>query len=283
MSVSLERAVYFDHEAGHGGGFIDLVMLTGGARTRPEAAEWLAQDGILPQRESAEASRSRRHKEDKDRARKIATALGLWRKAIPLRGSVGEIYLRESQAIGAPLDKANLRFVADCPLQPYFPDERNHPAIIAAVQKSTGNFVGAHISYLTPDGSGKADISPSRKMIGRVHGGHVHLAPGATVIVAEGLETALSAWELGVDCAPNIGAIAALSASGVASFEWPPETRKLLIAFDRDASGAGERAAHALTVRARGSGLSASLLPPPPNFNDWNDAARANAKGFSNE
>ena len=56
-------------------------------------------------------------------------------------------------------------------------------------------------------------------MAGGVGGGHVRLIAGARLVIGEGIECALSAWE-GLDD-PAAGCIAALSAGGVAALRWP--------------------------------------------------------------
>ena len=137
------------------------------------------------------------------------------------------------------------------------------------------------MTYLRRDGSGKADVTPSRKMVGTVGGGHVPLIPGGRLVVAEGIESALSAWEVAVNIEgvppDTLGAVAALSAGGVKALAWPAGTSALLIAPDRDASGAGERDAEALAYRAYAAGLSVAFLRPPEGCSDWNDPAAREA------
>jgi len=158
-------------------------------------------------------------------------------------------------------------------LTPYRPDRRTAPAIVAAVVDSTGQLIGAHLTYLARDGSGKAQIASSRKMVGAVRGGHVPLIAGATMVVAEGIESALSAWEAYRATGREAGALAALSAGGLAGLNWPKNVTKLVIAPDRDFSGAGLEAAKELARRADSAGLEVDLLAPPEGFADWNDAA----------
>ena len=63
--------------------------------------------------------------------------------------------------------------------------------------------------YLLPNGAGKATAQPSKRTLGRLQGGGVWLGEVMdTVVVAEGIETALS-----VQCATGIPAVATLSAT----------------------------------------------------------------------
>ena len=69
-----------------------------------------------------------------DRAWKTTAAVDLWKAGTaPLGGTAVEIYLRRARAIGAPLEAAELRFLAAAPFTPYAPDRRRHPAMVAAV------------------------------------------------------------------------------------------------------------------------------------------------------
>ena len=161
-------------------------------------------------------------------------------------------------------------------MSPYASDTAVRPALVAAVRSAAGALTGAHLTFLQADGARKAEIAPNRKMVGTVGGCHVRLLPGADLVVAEGLESALSAWgeAANLGAPAGLGAVAALSAGGVARFEWPAGTRSLIIAPDRDASGTGEKAADALARRAHAYGLKVSILAPPVGATDWNEAVR---------
>jgi phage/plasmid primase-like uncharacterized protein len=95
-------------------------------------------------------------------------------------------------------------------------------------------------------------------------------APGDTLVVAEGLETALSARG-----ALGAGAWAFLSAENLAQFEPPPVVDRLIIAADRD--NAGRNAAERLRLRVKGV-IACEIALPPNDYPDWNDWARARAQ-----
>ncbi len=278
LAVRPDRGVWRDHEAGVGGGVLDLVVHAGQAQDRAEAARLLEGEGVIAARESPTEAHRRAAALSAERTAKEAVASALVARAKPVERSPAATWLRTARAILAPLDGAALGFLADAPLTPYRPDGRTGPAMVAAVV-SGGRVTGAHLTFLRADGLGKADVSPARKMVGTVGGGFVPLIPGTQLVVAEGVESALSAWEAagkaeGPDGA-SLGCVAALSAGGVAAMRWPDRIRALLIAPDRDASGAGERAAQALASRAHAAGLDVAFIRPPPGCGDWNDVARA--------
>lgn len=83
------------------------------------------------------------------------------------------------------------------------------------------------------------------------------------LIVAEGIESALAASALF-----GLPAAAALSAHGMAVFEWPPETRELFIAADNDGNGTGIQAAEKLARRALLEGIKANIWQPEQTDTD---------------
>src|SRR5690606_35709194 len=123
------------------------------------------------------------------------------------------------------------------------------PALVAAVQGPDGAVSGIWRIYLAVETSGGAPTCPVRKADDRegvlkaelgqgpVRGGAVRLADframqdGATLVVAEGIETALSALCLGWP------AWAALSTGGMRTLMLPPEVRRVIIAADNDPAG----------------------------------------------
>lgn len=278
VSVKPERGVFRDHEAGQGGGVLDMLVHAGAALDRVEAAQLLRAEGALPQRETATQRAEREFAEAKARAERVTAAGAIWKRAGGIEGTAAEAYLRRKRRITADLSEANLRFTPTAPFYPYKPDARTFPALVAAVTNANGRFIGAHTTYLHPDGSDKANVTPNRKMAGLAGAGHVLLRSGARLVVGEGIESTLSGWDAALTAlgsSDGLGAAAGLSAGGVSAFEWPPGTTGLIIAYDVDPKGAGQRGGHKLAARAHAHGLRVHLLPPPEGFNDWNTHAQA--------
>lgn len=156
------------------------------------------------------------------------------------------------------------------------------PALTAAVRTPEGELQGLHQTYLQEhaDGSRNGNSSTWRKLLlqhpqtgeplpakkmfsryaGAMKGAAVHLAApdeSGRLIVAEGIETALAAMELF-----GLPAVAALSANGMAAFEWPPETAALFIVADNDPNLTGRKAADTLARRALLHGIEANIWQP---------------------
>lgn len=123
----------------------------------------------------------------RDEARRTERALGLWRSAVAIDGTLAASYLANR---GLAYSGAALRFHPSCP----FGQER-HPAMLGLmVDMATNSPRGIHRTALLPDGTGKA--APGKKMLGPSGGACVKLTDDADVAdalgIAEGIETALA-------------------------------------------------------------------------------------------
>jgi hypothetical protein len=143
--------------------------------------------------------------------------------------------------------------------------ERHHSLIDA----------GAHFTFLQGsalDGNvRKAATDASKLTLGQLRHGGVWLTPveeiSKQLVVAEGIETALSAMQI-----TKLPTVAALSAAGMQSLRWPPQVRRLWIAADNDQ--AGLKAAEVLLGRALRAGLQGQIKVPAKG-NDFNDLLRS--------
>jgi len=139
-----------------------------------------------------------------------------------------------------------------------------YPAMVALVTGADVAPVTVHRTYLTPDGR-KAPVPHAKKLMGypggRLVGGAIRLfAPGPTLGVAEGIETALA-----VHLRTGMPVWSAVSAGLLARLEPPEKTALVVVWADRDRSGTGEAAALALRGRLLGRGIPVAVhLPPEP-------------------
>lgn len=144
-----------------------------------------------------------------------------------------------------------------------------HPVMVAQVSAPGGQVVALHRTYLTSRGN-KADVYPVKKLTrtaGSLTGASIRLAPptpGGALGVAEGIETALAA-QMG----SGVPTVAAYSAGGLATFEWPGGVGELIVFADADAAGAA--AAEALAIRAHRAGCPCKVLTPSVAGLDWCD------------
>ena len=194
-------------------------------------------------------------------------ALRIRHESIRAEGTIVETYLRSRGIQGAI--SSTLKFHPSL-----FHNSRTyHPAMVAAVTLWPSKTVaGVHRTYLTGDGTDKAILSPNKMMLGLIKGGATRLSsPGSKLILAEGIETALSCF-----CATNIPTWSCLSASGMIDIVVPPLeiTQEIIICADGD--NAGQKAAYKLAERLHRTGYGVRMAPSPQG-QDFNDVLRGKA------
>jgi len=188
----------------------------------------------------------------------------LWDETFNARNSIVESYLKTRGLFLHNIPKS-IRYH---PNLYHRPTGKCFPAMVSAVTKyGSDDVLALHRTYLKADGSGKANVSPDKMMLGQVKGGAVSLAaPCSTLILAEGIETALSVF-----AATGTHTWACLSTSGLINIEVPPLnlTQKIIIAADADI--AGVNAANTLAVRLVVSGYLVKIAIPAEQGADFND------------
>jgi phage/plasmid primase-like uncharacterized protein len=143
--------------------------------------------------------------------------------------------------------------------------------MVAAVQAADGSLTGLHRTYLQPDGSGKADVQPAKKMLGACRGGAVRLTPaGPRLALCEGIETGLSIQE----ACPNLAVWCALSAGNLDRITLPRLVEEVVLVADADPVGLA--AAHQAAQHYCASGRRIRLVELPPGM-DANDVLRRQA------
>lgn len=95
-------------------------------------------------------------------ARRANQASNLWKRAVPIKGTPGETYLRSR---GLEMAPRTLRFH---PLAWHRPTDQRLPAMVALVEGS--DLPAVHRTWLKPDGSAKAEVEPAKAMLGSVQG-----------------------------------------------------------------------------------------------------------------
>ena len=199
-----------------------------------------------------------RAEEEAEAVKKAAQAERCWKEAQPIGGTPGETYLRRRGIEGALPE--TLRFLPAC----WHPAAKHLPAIVARVDGAERAAI--HRTYLRPDGSGKAEVDPPKAMLGATRGGAVRLGAGpGPLIVAEGIETALSLPALLAETGPIW---AALSTSGMQALRLPETPGEMIVAVDGEE--AGREAGRALAQRATAGGWRVRIADPGDGL-DFND------------
>ena len=191
-----------------------------------------------------------------------------WRDASPIvAGSLIELYLRNRELeipAGAPLRYA--------PALWHWPTKTRYPAMVALIARYDGSPVTSHSTFLSHDGR-KADIEPVRLFSAGANpsgsGIWFHgLGSRLELVIAEGLETALSAARL---CDAE-AAVATLSTHGMRTLVLAEKTRRPIRIFaDNDRAGHGLAAARDLYRRLRSEGREVLVTVPDDVGADAND------------
>jgi hypothetical protein len=235
---------WHDFAADQGGDLLDLIAACRWlslADAIAWAKDWL---GIGPNLSPRPVGTIRRPAPvpDPDKADRIARLLA---RSVPIRGTLAETYLRsrgvEPDAVASLLDPDALRFVPDAW---HWPTQARIPAMVAPVVGITSNRLQAlHLTFIRPDGSGKAEVEKARLYFGPKASGCVKLTPDEEVTtglaVGEGIETTLAAMLAGFP------GWATLDAGNLSAFPVLPGIETLTVLADHDPAGAGaaERAA----------------------------------------
>jgi hypothetical protein len=193
-----------------------------------------------------------------------AKARFLWARSMNPNGTVAETYLRRARGYGGPIPPS-LRFL---------PARGAHgPAMIAAfgmapevepgiISISERDIRGVHLTKLLADGSGKAETTPNKIMIGRGSCGYsIVIAPLNDLLglaITEGIEDGFS-----VHAATGLGVWAAGSANRMPALAgrvpWYVESVSIC-GHDDDA---GQRGARALAEGLSARGIEARILLLP--------------------
>ncbi len=224
-------------------------------------------DGAVAAPDAAEIER-RRAAEERNRQRRIAKALDLWRHETgdPC-GTAVEWYWAARGLAGLPIPPT----IRAARSWLRHPEGGSRPVMIALVEHVEHGPVAIHRTWLQTDGEAKAAFRDPRLSLGRVGGAAIRLGEaheGAPLIVAEGIETAASAMLV-----TGWPAWAALSAGGIERLVLPaiPLAADVFIAADHDASGTGERAARIAAQQWIAEGRRVRIALPPVPGTDWND------------
>ncbi|OCC05380.1 DNA primase [Labrys sp. WJW] len=260
-----------DAATGEHGDLLDVIRLSLGLIDFKDVAEEACRFLSLPHSEP-EAPRMPAGSALNAAAGSPRAARRLFAMSQPIGGTLAQVYLH-GRAIAALAGATALRYHPRCYYRPeeYSPREV-WPAMVASVTDLAGRQTGAHRTWLSLDGAGKAPVETPRRAMGELLGHGVRFGIAQDVLAAgEGIETVLSPRQV----LPNMPMVAALSATHLTAILWPPNLRRLYVIGDRDP--AGEGAKDSLVARARGVGIEAIALSPI--CGDFNEDLRRHGIG----
>ena len=257
---------YFCSQCGHGDGFELLGHITG--KTFKELANEIRE--ML-------GGTTARPSQTGDVAKNRAKLKKLWSEANPLsKGCPTHRYLFSRSIVVPFADLAGLRCHPGVDYWDSSGDKPikvgRFPAMLGLVTLPSGEPATIHITYLTKDGA-KAEVDRVRKLMPTtrpMNSGVVRLEslkPNQDLLVAEGIETALSLKTLH----PEVCAWACISAGNMENFVAPGDASTIYIGADNDESFTGQAAAFSLAKKLRLKKFEVRVLMPAMMGTDWND------------
>ena len=273
FSVNLPKRIFNCRPAG-GGDAITMVRHVLGADFK-EAVDFLVGKDPADRPHSREPFPAQVAQElpaaADDERRRIHRALTMWDESSDPHGTVIEPYLTSRGLNLTPdLGGAVIRFHPKCPWRDRETDQTILvPCMVAAMRSlSTDEITAVHRTRLSNDGK-KLD----RRMLGVVAGAAIKLDADDAVThglhIAEGLETAMAARQLGLRPTWALG-----STSFIAAFPVLSGIECLTLLAENDAASA--KAVQACAERWHAAGRVV-LINKPARGNDLNDAIRREA------
>jgi putative DNA primase/helicase len=288
IAVALQgskRASWFDHEAGYGGGPLQLIVHARECsydEAEAWARDWIKMPAMQREREAVHPAaallarlRGTTGTDDDDEKRRITGAQALWAASAALAGSLGERYLAERRGIPAP--------------EPDWPGAvRFHAAsraLIVAATADDGAVRAVQRVLLTDDArkvsredAGRLSPPTNKRTDGVQEGAAVRLpgSPDGPVLLAEGPETGLSVWAAtGLETWIALGSMKRLQ---------PPAGRRIVVCRDDDVRySPAERAVTGAMHDWKLAGLDIVGVTPwrirRHDGSDFNDAIREQGAG----
>jgi Ti-type conjugative transfer relaxase TraA len=223
---------------------------------------------------------------DKETRVKIAKAQALWNKGQPLQGTVAERYLKEHRKIEGNREwPQDLRYLPHVKVAGGQDSHAAYPCLMVAARSKEGDITAVQLTFLDQKTANKAPIPVQKRSFGLLKGSSVviqssplkekesgeHKMPHL-LFIAEGVETALSLREAGIE-----GTIkASLGLANIKRIEAQDPKTHIVICGDHDAPDSPaaknlEKSVMALQERD----LYVTVLKPNLLGEDFNDVLKA--------
>lgn len=261
-------------------------------------------EDVARRKAAVERAQSRQRQamvEEKDRqARRSRAAHAMFLSAqAQLRGTPVEYYLRDRRGIDLGelgRQPGALRYLAQCKYYDEDPQtgeitEGEYPAMVAAICDWRGHHVATHRTWLAigPDGRwDKAPVPKPKKVLGSYAGAAINLwrgigsrggkpaslpqcPPGTRVLIAEGIEDALSTVLL----LPQARVIAAISLGNLGAVRLPANVSDVTLVADLDENDSAREALRRAIAAHQKAGRRVRIFQNRWGGKDLNDALRS--------
>ena len=276
LAISISEkspGMWTDHSRDEKGNIFYLVMRERGGDFK-KALAWVAESlHVSPENSSQKVSYvdSSSHSENEEAIKMRLVNVHL-KMCQPLKGTLGEKYLREHRNIQGELP-SDLWFIPSARNYSTRIDYEIYPALAAFSRNKEGEIIGGQLIFLNRDTAQKADCEINKKSFGLLRGSYVQIQKGeGAVFLAEGVETALSIKEAGVK--GDIYTVLGSENFKNASLFVEDKNRSVIICADQDGENSNS---HKVVDKAVGllkeEGLNVSVIRPSAENGkqDFND------------
>lgn len=276
FTVNETKGFYHCFGCGAHGNVIDFYMSLHGMDFKEALQNLAGIAGLIPVNGEQKRPKKKKIKRiddkqvERDRQKKIIWAQKKWKSSLQGQGTLINRYF-ESRGIHLPVPPS-IRFRA---FEKHTESKQEWPCMIAAVQQPDGTITGVHRTFLTPDGSGKADVKSVKKMMGVCYRGCVRLAHPAKVMgIAEGIESGLSVMQT----FPDLPVWICLTMDNMTFFTVPDGVEEVVILADADTKDRhkGKRRMEETAQNIIAQGAKARIAWPPDG-KDFNDMLKEQA------
>lgn len=266
FAIQTVRNIWNCRGCGLGGDAIDLIRHLDGVSFVDAVASLTADDvervhepGPFERMQAAARQRQAEEAEAADRARRTERARAIWAGSVPPADTLAKVYLASrGLALFDGIEMA-LRFNPRCRWE-----GGTRPAMVCAYRGiGSGELVGVHRTAL--DGQGR---KLDRKALGISGGAAIMLdEAGPHLVVAEGVETTLTARQFGLGPCWALG-----SANAIEHLQVIDGVERLTICAE--AGEPSRKAVLACGLRWQAAGRTVSVVRPPAGLSDLNDIVR---------
>ena len=199
----------------------------------------------------------------------VSLAQKLWRESQPIKGTIGEKYLKEHRKIELNAIPASIRFH---PGIPSGKDDATYPALLAAGRNVKGQVQRVQAIYLDEESANKADLAVKKRSYAIAQGSSVNLSRNIknkqVTYLAEGVETGLSIFQ-SVDNG-NVEVVL-----GKSNFKHPSlknMATHVVLCLDNDGNDpAKEKDIHSAAMALSNKGKTVWITRPNKIGQDFND------------
>ena len=243
------------------------------ARVSPDQlrVDQLTQKHNLDSSYSQKLQQGNLEKEAAENEQKIERAQKLWTKGLSIQGSIAERYLKEHRKIEGELPQ-DFRYLPNVKVAG---EQNTYPCLMVAARSNTGDLTAVQLTFLDPKTANKADVPVQKRSYGLLKGSAVTIQSGKDsnhlLLIAEGVETALSLKEAGIE-----GTIkASLGLANIARIEPQDPKTHIIICGDHDASNSPAAKSLQKSVQAlQERGFKVTVIKPNTLGEDFNDVLK---------